>query len=695
MKLQRSRSTFEALEGRQLLSGTPWGQQAKLIGQDLVAAQFPTLTGAGESVVMIDSGIDYNHPALGGGWGKKVIAGWDFQSNDSNPMSDSYAHGTGTAGMVAADPYDYKGFHYQGIAPGVKLIALRESNSNQVAAALKWVIANKSKYNIVAVNFTDFGGFNKDAGLSIKASIGTLDSMNVFVSRPSGNSGTTSGVANYNDEAVVGSVNKSDGISSFTDRGAGLDFLAPAEKITLPYYDVGSKKHIYVDVADGTSWSAPQIAGAAALLRQINPRFTNNQISSILTSTAVQRYDSATRRSYPRLNLYGAVKAAYQQAGKTVPTTPTTPSTPTPPPPTSTPSAPSGVVTTARTTIGASTVLEAENFDSGAEGTAYHDTDSANRGGNNYRPGTGVDISTISADQSSTRSVGYTRAGEWMKYSVNVQTTGTYSIAFRMASVGGGAQFHLEVDGKNVTGTMTVVDTKSWKTYTDITKTGVSLSAGNHTLRVVFDRNAANGYVADFNHIRFTRTSSASTTTTTTTPAKTTTTTTTTTTTKPKTSPFKGFNLAPGAATIIQAEDFDAGDDNAAYKDLTVGNQGGTYRNGWMDIEKSADSGGGYDVTNLQAGEWMSYTVNVTRAGTFNLDTRVASATGGGAFHVEVDGKNVSGTMVFTNTGGLQKWTTVHKSGIAITAGKHTVRLVIDSTGGKPFAGNVNWMKFS
>jgi len=435
MKLQRSRSTFEALEGRQLLSGNPWGQQAKLIGLDQVAEQFPQLTGSGETVVMIDSGIDYNHPSLGGGWGKKVVAGWDFINNDSDPMSSSYAHGTGTAGMVAASPYDYKGYHYQGIAPGVKLIALREGNSDQVAAALKWVIANKAKYNIVAVNFTDFGGFNKDAGLSIKASIGTLDSMNVCVSRPSGNSGTTSGVANYDDEAVVGSVNKSDGISSFTNRGAGLDFLAPAEKITLPYYDVGSKAHIYVDVADGTSWSAPQIAGAAALLRQIHPGFSNAQISSILSQSAVQKYDSATKRSYPRLNLIGAVKLAYQQAGKTVPTTPA------PPPPsttTTTPSAPSGVVTTARGVIAASTVLQAEDFDSGAEGTAYHDTDSANRGGNNYRPGTGVDINTIS-DQSSTRAVGYTKAGEWMKYSVNVQTAGTYSIAFRMASVGAGA----------------------------------------------------------------------------------------------------------------------------------------------------------------------------------------------------------------------------------------------------------------
>jgi hypothetical protein len=42
--------------------------------------------------------------------------------------------------------------------------------------------------------------------------------------------------------------------------------------------------------------------------------------------------------------------------------------------------------------------------------------------------------------------------------------------------------------------------------------------------------------------------------------------------------------------------------------------------------------------------------VNVTKAATFNIDARVASAFGG-AFHLEVDGKNVTGTLKFTNTG--------------------------------------------
>src|SRR4051812_36417148 len=121
---QQSRSKFESLEDRKLLSA--WGAQGRLVGQDLLASQFPQITGAGESVAIIDSGVDYNHPQLGGGFGNRVVAGWDFAGNDSNPMSDSNAHGTGVAGMMGASGFEMNGQHYQGIAPGVKIIALRQ-----------------------------------------------------------------------------------------------------------------------------------------------------------------------------------------------------------------------------------------------------------------------------------------------------------------------------------------------------------------------------------------------------------------------------------------------------------------------------------------------------------------------------------------------------------------------------------------
>src|SRR3712207_522669 len=110
---------IEPLERRELLSGQPWGGQAQMIGQNLGVANFPTITGAGQTIAIIDSGVDYNHPSLGGGLGSsyKVVGGYDFVSNDADPMSDTNAHGTGAAGIAAADGFVYKGLRYQGIAP--------------------------------------------------------------------------------------------------------------------------------------------------------------------------------------------------------------------------------------------------------------------------------------------------------------------------------------------------------------------------------------------------------------------------------------------------------------------------------------------------------------------------------------------------------------------------------------------------
>lgn len=68
--------------------------------------------------------------------------------------------------------------------------------------------------------------------------------------------------------------------------------------------------------------------------------------------------------------------------------------------------------------------LQAEDFDSGAEGISYHDTDTRNEGGTSYRSnGGGVDIVTCSGGYA----IGYTSAGEWLEYTVNVKEAGLYS----------------------------------------------------------------------------------------------------------------------------------------------------------------------------------------------------------------------------------------------------------------------------
>ena len=149
--------------------------------------------------------------------------------------------------------------------------------------------------------------------------------------------------------------------------------------------------------------------------------------------------------------------------------------------------------------------IQAEDFDNGGEGIAYHDTDTINQGGSTYRPNVGVDIE-LTGDTGGGNDVGFTKAGEWLEYTINVATTGTYTLDFRTSSKGAGGNFHAEVDGSNVTGALTVPNTNSWSTYTDINKTGVALTAGTHVLRLAFDTVGGTGFTGDFNWIKLTKT---------------------------------------------------------------------------------------------------------------------------------------------------------------------------------------------
>ena len=85
--------------------------------------------------------------------------------------------------------------------------------------------------------------------------------------------------------------------------------------------------------------------------------------------------------------------------------------------------------------------IEAENFDNGAEGVAYHDTSAGNTGGA-YRS-TGVDIEACAEGG---YDVGWTMPGEWLNYTVNVSTAGSYVVALRVATPGT-ATMHVGFNG--------------------------------------------------------------------------------------------------------------------------------------------------------------------------------------------------------------------------------------------------------
>ena len=311
-------------------------------------------------------------------------------------------------------------------------------------------------------------------------------------------------------------------------------------------------------------------------------------------------------------------------------------------------------------------LIEAENFDEGGEGIAYHDTTPGNATGQ-YRQ-TDVDIETT-LDTGGGYSLSYVTAGEWLKYSVSVAATSVYTLEARVASSGAGGIFHVEVDGVDATGPLAVPNTGGWQTWRSIVVGGVSLTAGAHALRVVIDTNGGTGYVGNLNSLRW----------------------------QPfvPSTPFGGTRAAiPG---LIEAENFDEGGEGIAYHDTTTGNSGGAYRQTDVDIESTLDSGGGYSLSYVMAGEWLKYSVSVAATAAYTLEARVASSGAGGTFHVEVDGVDATGPLAVPNTGGWQTWKSILVGGVPLTAGAHVLRVVIDTNGALGYVGNLNslrWLPF-
>jgi len=148
-------------------------------------------------------------------------------------------------------------------------------------------------------------------------------------------------------------------------------------------------------------------------------------------------------------------------------------------------------------------VWEAEDFDFGGEGIAYHDNVPGNAGGQ-YRPNEDVDI-IASTDPDDPPSDAYVvnnfETGEWLVYTIQVASSGLYDGAVRVADNNWAPtpEFHIEVDGVNVTGSIAVPSTDSWNEFEWVAFSGVSLSAGQHLLKIVSD-----GQYFDLNRIRLT-----------------------------------------------------------------------------------------------------------------------------------------------------------------------------------------------
>jgi hypothetical protein len=331
MKARRITCVIEPMEQRQLLS---WSSYAQLVHQDVAAADYSNITGAGVTVAVIDTGIDYNLPALGGGIGAghMVLGGYDYADNDPDPMDES-GHGTSVAGVIAANPYTVNGVTYQGVAPDANLVALRvgtETNipTTNIEKALRWVIDNYQNYHIKVVNLSLGSGSYPDPETDSITSdeFRTLHDLGIFVVAASGNSqDELSGPISQDGIAypaadpnvfAVGAADSNDVITTWAQRGDELDLLAPGVNIVMPKMGGGTVTE------DGTSFSSPYVAGTAALIAQEDPTAKAGDIGSILMASGDNNRDgdnesgNTTGLLFSRLDISAALALTGKRVGK-------------------------------------------------------------------------------------------------------------------------------------------------------------------------------------------------------------------------------------------------------------------------------------------------------------------------------------------------------------------------------------------
>lgn len=195
----------------------PWG--VSLVKADKA---WGVTRGEGVKLAVADSGIDLTHPDL-----IPVYAGgFDFVQNDATPQ-DENGHGTHVAGTIAAAE---NGSGVVGVAPGVKLYALRvldkDGNgfTSAIVKAIDWAITN----GIHVMNFslgssssstTEEAAFQRaaDAGIVTVAATGNSFPQEPALSFPAG----------YRSVISVGAVDDKSMIGSFSQRGTGIDVVAP------------------------------------------------------------------------------------------------------------------------------------------------------------------------------------------------------------------------------------------------------------------------------------------------------------------------------------------------------------------------------------------------------------------------------------------------------------------------------------
>ena len=266
-------------------------------------------------VAVCDSGVDANHEDLQG----VVLPGYNFV-NDNNDSSPSTNHGTQVAGLIAAQT-NRSGGH--GIAPLSKILPLRITNDGNtflstIVECIEYAADNGAK--VINVSFT---GISSKA---VQAAGEYAKSKGALLVYAAGNQGRNRGSwPDHQDVLAVGATTERERRSSFSNYGHFIDIVAPGSNIYTT-----SPNNRYSSVS-GTSFSAPIVSGAAALIYALNTQADPNEVESFLIQ-GTRRLGDEFSFGAGLLNINESVRLAFESWQNNP--TPSLPDEPTPVEPT-------------------------------------------------------------------------------------------------------------------------------------------------------------------------------------------------------------------------------------------------------------------------------------------------------------------------------------------------------------------------
>jgi PKD repeat protein len=270
-----------------LPGGEPWGLDRIDTHAGLDNTYNYTLTGAGVTAYIIDTGILTTHSEFG-----SRASGGFTAINDGGGTTDCNGHGTHVSGTVGGATY--------GVAKAVQLVAVRvldcrgSGTTSGVIAGVDWVTGHHAGSPAVA-NMSLGGG----ASSSLDQAVANSIASGVAYAIAAGN-GNMAGIAqdacNYSPARVaaamtIGATTKTDAKTSWSNYGNCVDWFAPGNAIKSAW--IGS--NTATNTISGTSMATPHTTGVAALYLQANPSATPQQVRDALFAAATKGVVSSAK----------------------------------------------------------------------------------------------------------------------------------------------------------------------------------------------------------------------------------------------------------------------------------------------------------------------------------------------------------------------------------------------------------------